>query len=240
MSPIGSAGHGLGPPTQSHGQLTVPIIKDDLTPVSGLKFTDQLAASRSPQPGVVLDPTVQFGKPSIHHTRIPTSAAWVPADDEGQARAPDTPRVPPDPNPMRPPPQARSVQQSTVTNAQLSIGRLPPTPTRTPKHPPLRTHHPRRSRQNSHPSQTLRTPNLTYQAASPSNKSSAPQPRTPRPTPTIPTGSKSSATTKPGTVTPSVASPETTPYPSLHSPVAGSTLRAIHRAQHRSQPTESC
>ncbi len=53
----------------------MPIIKDDLTPVSGLKFTDQLAASWSSQPDVVPNPAIQFGEPSIHHTRIPTSAA---------------------------------------------------------------------------------------------------------------------------------------------------------------------
>ena len=95
MSSIGSSGHGLRPPTQRHGQLTTSIIKDDLTPVSGFKFSDQLAASRSPQPGVVLDPAIQFGKPSIHHTRIPTSAVWVHANDEGQAQALETPRGPP-------------------------------------------------------------------------------------------------------------------------------------------------
>lgn len=57
-----------------HGQLAMSIVKDYLIPVSGLRFADQLAASWSPQPGVVLDPAVQFGEPCIQDTRIPTSA----------------------------------------------------------------------------------------------------------------------------------------------------------------------
>ena len=61
----------------------------DLIPDSGLKFTDHacrqlVAPSRRP----CLDPAIQFGEPSIHHTRIPTSAAWVPADDEARRRRP--------------------------------------------------------------------------------------------------------------------------------------------------------
>ena len=52
------------------------IIKDDLIPVSGLQFQDQVASKWSPQPGVVLDPSVQFGEPCIQDTRIPTSALW--------------------------------------------------------------------------------------------------------------------------------------------------------------------
>ena len=50
------------------------IIKDYLIPVSGLHFQDQVASKWSPQPGVMLDPSVQFGEPCIHDTRIPTSA----------------------------------------------------------------------------------------------------------------------------------------------------------------------
>ena len=64
------------------------IVKDYLIPVSGLRFTDHVAAGWSPQHGVVLDPAVQFGEPCIHHTRIPTSAAWVHADDEAKRRRP--------------------------------------------------------------------------------------------------------------------------------------------------------
>ena len=52
------------------------IIKDDLIPVSGLQFADQVASRWSPQPGVVLDPAVQFGEPCIQDTRIPTRAVW--------------------------------------------------------------------------------------------------------------------------------------------------------------------
>ena len=52
------------------------IIKDYLIPVGGLQFADQVARSWSPQPGVVLDPAVQFGEPCIRDTRIPTRAVW--------------------------------------------------------------------------------------------------------------------------------------------------------------------
>ncbi len=71
------------------------IVKDYLIPVSGLRFSGHVAANWSPQPGILPDPAVQFGEPSIHHTRIPTSAVWVHANDEGQAQAPETPRVSP-------------------------------------------------------------------------------------------------------------------------------------------------
>ena len=59
-----------------HGQLAMSIIKDYLIPVSGLQFVDQVASRWSPQPGVVLDPAVQFGEPCIPDTRIPTRAVW--------------------------------------------------------------------------------------------------------------------------------------------------------------------
>ena len=59
-----------------HGQLAMSIIKDYLIPVGGLQFADQVARSWSPQPGVVLDPAVQFGEPCIRDTRIPTRAVW--------------------------------------------------------------------------------------------------------------------------------------------------------------------
>ena len=59
-----------------HGQLAMSIIKDYLIPISGLQFQDQLASKWSPQPGVMLDPSVQFGEPCIQDTRIPTRAVW--------------------------------------------------------------------------------------------------------------------------------------------------------------------
>lgn len=52
------------------------IIKRYLIPVSGLQLADQVASQWSPQPGVMLDPSVQFGEPCIQDTRIPTRAAW--------------------------------------------------------------------------------------------------------------------------------------------------------------------
>ncbi len=64
------------------------IVKDYLIPVSGLRFSGHVAANWSPQPGVLPDPAVQFGEPCIQHTRIPTSAAWVPADHEAKHRRP--------------------------------------------------------------------------------------------------------------------------------------------------------
>ena len=54
------------------------IIRDYLIPVSGLHFQDQVANIWSPQPGVMLDPSVQFGEPCIHDTRIPTRATCGP------------------------------------------------------------------------------------------------------------------------------------------------------------------
>ena len=59
-----------------HGQLAMSILKDYLIPVSGLRFQDQVASKWSPQPGVMLDPSVQFGEPCIPNTRIPTRAVW--------------------------------------------------------------------------------------------------------------------------------------------------------------------
>ena len=59
-----------------HGQLAMSIIKSYLIPVSGLKFSGQVASSWTPQPGIVLDPGVQFGEPCIEDTRIPTRAVW--------------------------------------------------------------------------------------------------------------------------------------------------------------------
>lgn len=55
-----------------HGQLAMSILKAYLIPVSGLHFQDQVASKWSPQPGVMLDPSVQFGEPCIQNTRIPT------------------------------------------------------------------------------------------------------------------------------------------------------------------------
>jgi len=52
-------------------QLAMSVIKDDLIPVSGLRFTDQVDTSWSPQPDIVLDPAVHFGEPCIHHTHLP-------------------------------------------------------------------------------------------------------------------------------------------------------------------------
>ena len=59
-----------------HGQLAMSILKAYLIPVSGLQFQDQVASKWSPQAGVMLDPSVQFGEPCIQHTRIPTRAVW--------------------------------------------------------------------------------------------------------------------------------------------------------------------
>ncbi len=59
-----------------HGQLAMSILKAYLIPVSGLQFQDQVASKWSPQPGVMLDPSVQFGEPCIQDTRIPTRAVW--------------------------------------------------------------------------------------------------------------------------------------------------------------------
>ena len=59
-----------------HGQLAMSIIKDYLIPVSGLHFQDHVASKWSPHPGVMLDPSVQFGEPCIQDTRIPTRALW--------------------------------------------------------------------------------------------------------------------------------------------------------------------
>ena len=52
------------------------ILKDYLIPVSGLQFQDQVASRWSPRPGVMLDPSVQFGEPRIRNTRIPRRAVW--------------------------------------------------------------------------------------------------------------------------------------------------------------------
>ena len=52
------------------------IIKDYLIPVSGVQCQGQVASKWSPQPGVMLEPSVQFGEPCIQDTRIPTRAVW--------------------------------------------------------------------------------------------------------------------------------------------------------------------
>ena len=82
-----------------HGQLAMSIIKDYLIPVSGLQFQDQVASRWSPQPGVMLDPSVQFGETCIHDTRIPTRATCGPgcAQPGTRARSSDEPSLCPPP-----------------------------------------------------------------------------------------------------------------------------------------------
>ena len=77
------------------------IIKDYLIPVSGVQFQDQVASKWSPQPGVMLDPSVQFGETCIHDTRIPTRATCGPGcvQPGTRARSSDEPSLCPPPRP---------------------------------------------------------------------------------------------------------------------------------------------
>ena len=57
-----------------HGQAALDLLREYVTPVSGLLFSDEtgLAVSWEPLAGVMLNPLVQFGAPCIKGTRIPT------------------------------------------------------------------------------------------------------------------------------------------------------------------------
>ena len=76
LRPPSAQPQGVPRSRHQHGQLAMSILKDYLIPVSGLQFQDHVASKWSPQPGVMLDPSVQFGEPCIQDTRIPTSALW--------------------------------------------------------------------------------------------------------------------------------------------------------------------
>ena len=60
------------------GQLALDLLKDFLIPIHGLEFseTTRLATSWEPVDGIVLRPTVQFGRPCVKDTRIPTRSIF--------------------------------------------------------------------------------------------------------------------------------------------------------------------
>lgn len=66
------------------GQIAMDFIKDDLRSVHGLSFNaNHVASSWTPYRDVLLCPTIQFGRPCIDRTRIPTRtvAAMARAGD---------------------------------------------------------------------------------------------------------------------------------------------------------------
>jgi len=71
--------------TSTGGQVAFDMLCNYLIPVHGLQFDEQSHTARSwePVPGVLLEPTVQFGSPCLIGTRIPTRtvAGMVEAGD---------------------------------------------------------------------------------------------------------------------------------------------------------------
>jgi len=56
------------------GQLAFwEIVRDNLIPVHNMKFDTGIAVSWMPQTGIQIDPTIQFGRPCVAGTRVPTS-----------------------------------------------------------------------------------------------------------------------------------------------------------------------
>ena len=61
------------------GRIAWEFLAEWLTPLRvelGFSSTMGQASWWRPSPGVLLQPTVQFGQPCIERTRIPTSAIW--------------------------------------------------------------------------------------------------------------------------------------------------------------------
>ncbi len=63
-----------------NGQIAMEILQDYLFPVSGLAFVNKVAARWTPAPGILIDPTIQFGEPCIEGTRIPVRAVVSSVD----------------------------------------------------------------------------------------------------------------------------------------------------------------
>lgn len=75
----------------SRGQAALGLVQKHLIPAQDLVFDESSgqAISWEPQPGIVLDPLVQFGAPCIKGTRIPTAAlaGMVSAGDSPESTA---------------------------------------------------------------------------------------------------------------------------------------------------------
>ena len=73
-----------------HGQLAFSeLVRDNLINVHGLNFKQKVAESWQAKPGILLHPRIQFGRPCIAGTRIPTSdiAGMVQAGDSKKSLA---------------------------------------------------------------------------------------------------------------------------------------------------------
>lgn len=77
----------------SRGQATLDLVQKHLIPAQDLVFDESSGQviSWEPQPGIVLDPLVQFGAPCVKGTRIPTAAlaGMVLAGDSPESTARD-------------------------------------------------------------------------------------------------------------------------------------------------------
>lgn len=56
------------------GQIAMDFVREDLIPVHGLTFSRQVASSWSPYTDIRLVPNIQFGRPCIDGTRIPSKS----------------------------------------------------------------------------------------------------------------------------------------------------------------------
>ena len=77
----------------SRGQAALALVQKHLIPAKDLVFDESSGQviSWEPQPGIVLDPLVQFGAPCVKGTRIPTAAlaGMVSAGDSPESTARD-------------------------------------------------------------------------------------------------------------------------------------------------------